>query len=272
MGVDEDRSIAGVFANREIPRTYLIDAEGRLQGVAHPFDVTVETVRALIRRQPLGLPEVRDWRETVKTDSEGRPVPLYEVLVRPLLEAGEARVSAHGGTFEATAVDPQHILPVAWDPARLEIEADLPEQPYEIVIRTGRGAEEVRAAARQALAAALDLVEETELRKRDVLLLTRISGREHRLQPATVRRGPEIGAGRILAPGITLEELAGYLELGLHTPVVDETGLEGEWSVDFSWDVTDPGSFEKAVRETLGLDLRPAVRQVEVTVLRNRER
>lgn len=68
--------------------------------------------------------------------------------------------------------------------------------------------------------------------------------------------------------GATTEDFRSYLEdfgiFGL--PVVDETGIEGAYAIDFSYDPENPETFKSAMRE-LGLTYSWEERDVEVLVL-----
>ena len=65
-------------------------------------------------------------------------------------------------------------------------------------------------------------------------------------------------------------------------PVIDNTGLTGEWDLDIKWDLdtssvrggadTRYGSFFTAVREQLGLKLEPPKSTVDVLVIEQVER
>jgi uncharacterized protein (TIGR03435 family) len=82
------------------------------------------------------------------------------------------------------------------------------------------------------------------------------------------------------AKGIGIEDLAKDIQRSVNKPVVDETGLTGKYDMKFIWSVegqalnggeakdeeTQPAIFT-AVRETLGLDLKPTLGPVQVLVV-----
>jgi uncharacterized protein (TIGR03435 family) len=74
-------------------------------------------------------------------------------------------------------------------------------------------------------------------------------------QPSDVIRpcGGRGGAGRIVGTGMTTARLAQVLESGAGRPVIDQTGLNGEYDVDLAW--SPELSVFTAVREQLGLRL-----------------
>lgn len=274
VALDRDRSIFDTFGIEGIPRTIFIDAEGRLRGMSHPNHVTADTVRTLLAGEPLGLPKDPSGGDEVAVDPEGRPRPLYEVSLRPTTLEG-TRIRSGGPFFEAQGALPEMLVTYAWDVprTRLTIEADLPDERYDFAVLTGgKSPEQARAAARLALETVFGLESEAETREREVWLLTRLPNAESKLHPAVVESGFSYGHGRMTAMSITVEDLAAALENLLAKPVLDETGLEGEWEVELEWDQGEgkETSLLEAVRETLGLELKPAEREIEVTVVRRR--
>jgi len=84
-------------------------------------------------------------------------------------------------------------------------------------------------------------------------------------------------AGRIVGTGTTISELLRRLSPALGRPVVDRTGLKGEFDLELQWaheqtaDATGPSLFT-AVQEQLGLKLESQRAPVEVLVIDRLER
>ena len=55
-------------------------------------------------------------------------------------------------------------------------------------------------------------------------------------------------------------------------PVLDETGLEGRYDYELRWDIRNPISVLDYVRDELGLELRPQVREMKHLIVRSIER
>ena len=269
VAVDEDRSVFDAFGVRSIPRTVFIDAEGRLRGIGHPNHVTADTVRTLLAGEELEL-EDPTTGEGMEVDPEGRPEPLYRVSLRP--STGEEFGGTMGpGVYVAKGLAPQAHVAYGWDVSftRLALEADLPEQAYDLEVHTGDGnREQVKAAVRLALETAFDLETRTETREREVWLLKRGPEAGEKMRPATVDSGVGYGRGSFTGLAVAMERLRGLLEGTLGEPVLDETGLEGKWEMELHWEPGDDASLRRAVRESLGLVLEPARRTIEVTVVR----
>ena len=87
-------------------------------------------------------------------------------------------------------------------------------------------------------------------------------------------------ANAVFAPHTTAGAIAGFLRFGAGRQVIDKTGLEGFFDVEFSYsmprpagadaapaDPNDPPEFFTAVQEQLGFKLEPSKTQVEVVVV-----
>lgn len=84
-----------------------------------------------------------------------------------------------------------------------------------------------------------------------------------------IRQGP----GRIHAGAVSLNWIVGYFGAG--RPVLDRTGLQGEFDVVLEWDPTPDGdgvSIFTAVREQLGLRLENGRTTLDVIVIERAER
>ena len=65
---------------------------------------------------------------------------------------------------------------------------------------------------------------------------------------------------------MSISDLAGQLEVILDKPVLDETGLVGQYDWEFAYDPGNPESLLDAVRQKLGLQITAARRTIEVLV------
>lgn len=102
-------------------------------------------------------------------------------------------------------------------------------------------------------------------------------------EAAAAKCGLTGGIGGFSGEGATVSSMLSLLSANLLTPVVDETGLTGRFDVELRWDpradklVTDPFvelglSLFTAIREQLGLSLRPTEAQGRALAIERIER
>jgi uncharacterized protein (TIGR03435 family) len=152
-----------------------------------------------------------------------------------------------------------------------------PQAEYDYVT-TGPG--EVKQTLQSAIKRQFGLVARREMRQHDVLVLTlRASGAPG--MEATGGAAPLVSfntPGKLFGTNQPMSVLVGYLENMFDLPIVDETGLEGnfDFGVDFPLLIRNSQSsarskardtVARSLRDRLGLELVPAVRPVEMLVV-----
>ncbi|MCE9555367.1 MAG: TIGR03435 family protein, partial [Planctomycetes bacterium] len=121
----------------------------------------------------------------------------------------------------------------------------------------------------------LDIAEED----RNISSLTiRIARTGHRLKPsvnsAPIKvEGVAVGADHLWPlDGVSMDELARFLEIRYRRPVVNMTSLQGHWSIQLSHASTInwPNANERVPLDDLGLDLQWEQITIPVTVVRDK--
>jgi hypothetical protein len=106
----------------------------------------------------------------------------------------------------------------------------------------------------------------------NVLVLTVRSRNAPGLKRAAVntRGGPgvkfNVDPGSLVSHGQSLYSLVDYLRSSLGVIVIDRTRINGDYDLDLKWDSTTEG-LKQALRDQLGLELRPATEAVEFLVV-----
>jgi len=72
---------------------------------------------------------------------------------------------------------------------------------------------------------------------------------------------------RLSFTGCTIDSLAANLEPILKIPVLNQTGLAGNFDIDLKWDDRNPEGLKQTVLDTLGLELVPGRVPVEMLVV-----
>lgn len=112
-----------------------------------------------------------------------------------------------------------------------------------------------------------------EPRPTKVYVLQKIPERTPELEPSQFSSRLLNGQrGNFKVAGGELRDLALMLQRELDRNVLDETGLEGRYDFELHWDIRNPISVLDFVRDKLGLELRPRVREIEHLIVRSIER
>lgn len=267
VGLDLDRSVFRDYAVLGIPATVLVDKEGGIQAVTHPHHVTRTVLRDLIDGRRPDVPE-KSTHPLIAVGDDG-PEPVFQVLIRPSTSDRSGMSSSHAyGKIKIISFLPEHILPIAFDalPGRMLIEAELPNQKYDVVINTAGRQDLLAPMMRQAVSAALGVEAVWENRMMDAYVLRKSA--ETRLEPLPSMEGgySRVSSGELETTSV--EGLARMVASRLDRPVLDETRLYGSYRIKLQFDPENDSSIAHAIKSTLGLELVQARRQVRMLIVR----
>jgi thiol-disulfide isomerase/thioredoxin len=280
VGIDDKGATTAAYGVRSWPTTVLIDPDGVVQGVTDPGSLTAALVKDLARRRPLTLKEAD--LPKLRTDKGGGLDlgqadflvylgPPNDLLGDPTLGPYEsrsrscpARVLLHS-CYAGEAG--------GWEKSpRVLIECAVPDRDFGYAVRVPRGSGVSQfALLRQALESALGFRTrgDREQRDQDVLVLRHVGP----AAPAKAGGNPALG-GRVMYPpnavvgeGAALKYLAAWVEGQTKKPVLDETGLAGEYDWRVKATSFDLDGLNAALKK-LGLVLTPERRKVEYIVVR----
>lgn len=268
VGLDLDRSVFRDYAVLGVPATVLVDKEGVIQAVTHPRHVTKTVLRDLIAGRQPDVPEKSTG--TLFAVGDDGPEPVFQVLIRPSTSDRSGMSSrSHYGEIKIISFLPEHILPVVFDalPGRMLIEAELPNQKYDVVINTAGRQDLLAPMMQEAVSAALGIEAVWENRMVDAYVLRRSA--ETRLEPLPSMEGgySRVSSGELEATSV--KGLARMVASRLDRPVVDETWLHGSYRIKLQFDPEDDSSIARAIKSNLGLELVQARRQVRMLIVRN---
>jgi len=224
-------------------------------------------------------------------------VPLgaqNETTAGPQFEVASIKPSAPGsrgptiynptpGRFAIDSIATKALIAYAYDVREFQVSggpAWIGSEEYNIVAKPQGEAtnERILAMARSLLAERFNLTLHHESKEMPVLALTVAKGGA-KLHPSEAAGGPQVrgGRGRLVARNVTMGMLAAQLAgRVLDRPVLDRTGIAGEFDVDLEWtpdERPDPGpSIFAALEEQLGLKLETQKGAVDVLVIDHVER
>lgn len=260
IGLDTDKSLFREYNVKSIPHTVLVDAKGVVAGVTNPTSATPEVIEALLAGRALNLPGE----------------PLSHILIRPAASSGGGSVSAGRGELSITSGDPLFILSHTHDVPtyRIKVGGDLPDGLFDVIAEMPPGQEDqLHPMLQNAVESTFKIKTRREQRETEVYALTVISDQPSIIKASGMSKEGETSAStsakRIEMTNEPFGVLVRGLGLTLRKPVIDETGLRGRYDVLLEWKAGDTESLIREVRETLGLELRPAKRPVEFLVVEN---
>lgn len=276
VALDTDKSVFTAYGVRGIPHTVLIDPQGTVRAVTRPDDIDAAALADLLAGRAPQVAAFVDPRdrlaELLGGESDGPP-PLLRAMIRPAL-SGDAQMTSFGaGTYLGTGVDARAALALAFEVSetRLIAEGALPEGLFDLAFAAPPEDEQALfGLIRHAVPAALAVEARLEKRPLDVWLLRVPDGGKPALVPGDGPPGfrTDRAKGTLRGEAMRTFMLAASFERTLGRPVLDETGLEGRYRIELTWDPQRPEGLPAAVREQLGLELAPARRDVEVLVVR----
>ncbi|HEY3242068.1 MAG TPA: TIGR03435 family protein [Phycisphaerae bacterium] len=273
VGLDTDESVFHAYGIQAIPRTVLLDQDGRFVGELDPGSLNVQILDALLASKKPDLPPpapagMRIVPGIEPGSTDGR-APLYEVLIRPTSGGAGAGGSASGsGKLTIHATPLADLVAQAYGVPRTRLINRLPpsEELYDVVMVLPEArSDEMYPLLQRALETTFKLRCRREERETEVILMKRGPAVEKRLSTTASTGGVSVsnGPGRLECVNVDAPTLASNLESALKKPVIDETQLAQHYDVDLEWDAEDPKAVIAATREKLGLELSPEHRRIE---------
>lgn len=287
IGVDDNEATFKRYQPRIIPHTVLIDRQGKIAAITYPENVTEQVIEDLLAGRAVSLPTKQygyekglDEKALDQMQEKLDAATIYKTMMRlSQSQSGWSRFHTKDSPFarrrfEADGIRPLSLLSAAFDAPvnRLVDEAGLPLSGYRVDVIVPEGKEYLLRPTLQQLAlTSLGIIVEREMRTIDVKVLKRIEGAAP-LEPSSAEkpfytfRGPKLTA--IRQP---IRKLVEYVGNGSKSPVIDETGLAGEYDFSMEWVLGDKGTFNEALNK-LGFELTSDRRAVEVLVIKRASR
>ena len=282
VGIDSDGATYERYGITGRPLTVLVDAGGIVRAVTRVDPVTDSTLEALLEGEPLALPAWSESRDHGM--GQDRADALFEVSIRP---AGSVAVTGYSpgaivsrdGRFEGYGLTVRRLLAMAYGLPEERVVAPswCDESRYDLVLASPHlnsdHPPERRRLIRQVLTETFRVEVKREPRPMKVYVLQKTQERMQELESSEFSSRLLSGKrGNFKVTGGELRDLALLLQRELDRPVLDETSLEGRYDFELHWDIRNPISVLDFVRDKLGLELRPQVRDMEHLFVRSIER
>jgi uncharacterized protein (TIGR03435 family) len=192
-----------------------------------------------------------------------------QVRIVPSKFPGSSGSCAVNGMVMGIGQTAEGILLAAYDgsPSRLIRTTELPDKKYDFIANLPQDS---RQALRNEIKRKLGLVAHHEMLLTNVLQLKVKKPGADGLRPSDGQGGSaRTSAGQFSCENQPLSCLAGMLESSLKQPVVDHTGLAGNFDIDLSWDAANfqrqnPDALKQALADELGLELVAATEAIDM--------
>jgi uncharacterized protein (TIGR03435 family) len=291
VGLDTSKKIFDAYGVKSRPTTIVIDAQGKIAGVLNPEALKQEDLAALSEGKPVRFPveeAVVSRDEIVKaakaaaavpSGDPSAPKPLFEISIRPGDPKGQVTMLMRPAKDGVPALYEMRNVPIA---QMVEWARSVPDS--RVVIH---GAAEARYTLRltapdldtEPLAPALEIAIATATgmkvshvsTEEDVWLLKATPQANALLSPTASKFESMCfynpGDHKLMMVKTTLDELAPSLDDAVGVPVVNETGVTGEFDASFELPKGDVAAIGAALEKNMGLTLVKARRSVERIVL-----
>ncbi|WP_020527065.1 redoxin domain-containing protein [Flexithrix dorotheae] len=284
--IDTERKLNNLFPHRTIPHTVVIDKDGIVKVVSSPKEVSSEVIEKIIKGEEVTLPEKKDilkfdYSKPLALDDE---FSIYHAIT-PYKQgvAGMSNVTGGNGEFKnrrilATNVPPTKLFEIAYQwhsTIRMEFEVKNAEKLewnkhnavcFDLIVPESLSEQKFEIMQKQ-LDIAFPYKASIEKREKVVKVLKVIEGRRFDLPDTelTEQSGSEDGQG-LFMKNAQIKLVTSFLERQLRIPVVDETGLSGNYNFEIPWYNEAPEQIHEEL-EKLGLELLDAQREIKVFVI-----
>ena len=282
IGIDSERTNWSVFNIHGIPSTVIVGADGRLVAATTSDNLTPQILRDVIDGKTVKLPPLETRDPNLKWDQEeiewnDGVSPISEVIIKPISTAtGGTWLRPEGNYLTADGVPLEALVQLAYQADHFHLDWRIPpvesDQAYRAAARVPKGREpQLLPLFQNALAATFGLKVHWQQEEKDVYVLRIPANGKPRLTPAASDEKPLFYAmrGQASAKRQPLAKLSDVFlcNLVVHAPVVDETGLTGEYDWDLPYQPGQPNVALQALKDKLGLELVKARRSINMLVV-----
>jgi uncharacterized protein (TIGR03435 family) len=278
IGIDSNRENWARFSVSSISHAIIIGPDGRVKAVTLPENISAQALRDVLEGKAIALPpkEARpsdlEWDESQIEWKDGIK-PLFEIIIKPVSTATSGTMFRPGGDhLTADGVPLEVLVFLAYGTDYYHVDWRLPRstQAYRVAARVPKGREtQLLPLFQNALTATFNLKANWQPQEKDVYVLRVPTNEQPRLSAAAANQEAlsRWMRGKAMAQRQPIATLVEFLTNALRLPVVDETGLSGEYNWELPYQPGQPELTLQALKDQLGLELVKARRSVKVLVV-----
>ena len=272
VGVDPSGSVFHLYGVESRPTTIIVDGNGKIVAVTEIDSVSAADLQAVAEGKNVAFKPTMEITETNVTSSPDAERPLFSVSVSKAPPDAKMALVKHPPTgTDLLGEDADSLMTDVFNVFgnRYVLKGPLPEGRYDLRVNSVDVPQSVTdSVIQQAVLAALHLQIQSKTLTKPAYILRATDASKKLLSPSASTHAVKRGYwhGKFLLMNGTMDDLAYVLATGLENPVLNETGIEGTYDARFEVVGGDIESLNRALKETLGLQLVPGNREMSITV------
>ena len=271
VGVDSG-SVFHLYGVESRPTTIIVDGNGKIVAVTEIDSVNAADLQAVAEGKNVAFKPTMEITETNVTSSPDAERPLFSVSVSKAPPDAKMALVKHPPTgTDLLGEDADSLMTDVFNVFgnRYVLKGPLPEGRYDLRVNSVDVPQSVTdSVIQQAVLAALHLQIQSKTLTKPAYILRATDASKKLLSPSASTHAVKRGYwhGKFLLMNGTMDDLAYVLATGLENPVFNETGIKGTYDARFEVVGGDIESLNRALKETLGLQLVPGNREMSITV------
>ncbi|MDE2924902.1 MAG: TIGR03435 family protein [Acidobacteriota bacterium] len=277
---DPDQEWFKAYQATPIPHTVIVDSAGRIAGITSPSNLTVAVLEKIMEGTPVNLPQKETIEANLEWDRteikwEDGIAPLTQVLIKPVSAMGTAASMYSPGSnrLVADGIFLKALIHLAFEvsPPYCDYRLFQSEQQYRVSAIVPKGQESrLLPLLRESLKSSFGLSVYWENQEKEVLVLKRLPREKSELRPSQAAKSSFwFMRGTLHGTKQTMESLCHAVAEWIGLPVIDETGLSGQYDWELPYQPGDPNVLIAALRKELGLVAEKSRRPIQVLVVEN---
>ncbi len=275
-----------VFPYRKIPHSVLIDKQGKVVAITRPQNLTKEVIEKVISNTPIDLPIKKDNTTFNYTDDyfEADKSTIESFVIQPGNPAVPAftkrssrgvfynrRISMHGitvpGMYRAAYQTSEFRMLYEVDKSLFDHKKIENQFNLDIIVSPD-STEYLYKILQRKLNETLDIKARPAKKEQEVAVLYKLDDVDFPPEPSSKKTAYSARGDSFSGAGVSLDDFREYLEnhgvLGM--AVVNETGIEGIYNINFSYYSEDQKTFFKALKD-LGLGIKKESRNIDMLAI-----
>ena len=286
LGFDNTNKLQKAFPHSIIPHTVLINPNGKVVAITAPENINSKVIEQVLKGEPVGLPVKTDIIDFDYADDYFKvdSTITEHFVIQPHNASIPSFSKKSGGVFENRRMT-IHNAPVSsffraafqMSSYRLVYEVDEAQFDYKStnnlynldIIVAPEDSDQFYPIFQSKLNELLEVKGRIGKQEKEVAILYKIDSLEFGLSLVEEHANGYSGRGDYFkSTGASMDDFREFLEnFGLFgLPVVNETGIDGYFSLEFSFDPETKGSFQENLRK-IGLGIKKNKREIDVLIL-----